>query len=81
MADTRSDAIFTHLSEQYGLSRGEIDAQSLLFSDGYLDSFSMVELVAWLEQTFKLRFGILDINLGNLDSIERMSNYIESNGA
>jgi acyl carrier protein len=81
MAETPSDAIFDYLSKQYGISRDEIDGQSLLFSDGYLDSFSMVELVSWLEQRFAVRFGVLDINLGNLDSVERMSNYVASKGA
>ncbi len=80
MANT-NDPIFDFLAKEYGVARGDIDENTLLFSDGYLDSFSMVELVNWLEQHFKVKFGVLDITLDNLDSVARMSKYVSAKGA
>ena len=81
MSDPRHhDAIFQYLASEYDIPRDEIDQSTLLFSDGYLDSFSMVELVAWIEKSFKVQFGVLDINLGNLDSVANISTFISSKG-
>lgn len=78
---SHNDAIFGYLKSQYGIDQSEIDSGTLLFTEGFLDSFSMVDLVTWIENTFNIRFGVLDINLDNLDSVDKISAYLASRGA
>lgn len=49
-------------------------------SDGYLDSFDMVSLVATLEETYGILIDALDIVPENFCSIEAMAAVIEKNG-
>ncbi|MDK9708948.1 MAG: acyl carrier protein [Desulforhopalus sp.] len=67
-----------YLASEFALPVAELEATTGIFSEGYLDSFSMVELVVWLEKTFGVKFGVLDINLENLDTIERINTFVTS---
>lgn len=67
-----------YLHKEHHLPVEDIDNHTLLFSDGYLDSFNMVALVEWIEKKFQIKFGVLDVNLHSLDSIERMKEFIIS---
>lgn len=48
-----------------------------LFSSGLLDSFSMVELLAFVEELAGRRVRVVDVNLDNLDTIDRIVALIE----
>jgi acyl carrier protein len=65
-----------YLATELALPMAEIEDSTRIFSEGYLDSFSIVELVVWLEKTFGVTFGVLDINLENLDTIEHMRRFV-----
>ena len=71
MSITRDD-ILTVMREELFLQTDDIDDQTLLFSSGLIDSFSLVTLISAIEAKGGFRIDPLDITLENLDSIERM---------
>ena len=53
-------------------------ASESLFDAGVLDSFSLVDLVAGLEQSFSIKIPDSDLNPRQFDSIERIEQYLKS---
>jgi acyl carrier protein len=51
------------------------DSQSLLDS-GVIDSTGVLELIAFLEQTYGIRVADEEIVPDNLDSVDKMSRYL-----
>jgi acyl carrier protein len=60
------------LSESYGLTAGEFDESTALFSSRLLDSFTLVELVSFIEKREGVRFNASAFRLDNFDSIDKM---------
>ena len=62
------------------ISRTPLPAQASdsLFDTGVLDSFSLVDLVAGLEQAFHIKIPDSDLNPRQFDSIERIEQYLQS---
>src|SRR5437764_11991160 len=49
-----------------------------LISGGVIDSFSLVELSLFLEEKFGVRPDDTELNADNMDSVQMISNYVES---
>jgi len=64
------------LVEQFRIEIGSIERTTPLFSNGLLDSFAMVELVAFVEAESGSRIKARDLTLENFDSLERISGFI-----
>jgi acyl carrier protein len=72
MALTR-ESILGYLEQKQGIDPAQIENDdTLLFSAGLLDSFSMVDLILFLETEGGFKMQPTDVNLDNLDSIGRM---------
>lgn len=56
----------------------ELEDATELFSSGLVDSFAMVDLLQFLEKHTGSKMGPEDINLDNLDSIERILAFAAS---
>jgi acyl carrier protein len=70
-----AEKIKKFLCENMGLSEAQAMSGGL-FEQGYLDSLNMIDLVAWIEQAALVKFGVLDISLENLDSIDRIMKFV-----
>ena len=70
MIDTSK--VFVFLEEDLGIDVSLITADTALFSTGILDSFSLVNLMMFLESEGGFRIRSIDVNLENLDSINRI---------
>ena len=70
-----------YFSDNFGMDIDDIDDDTLLFTEGYLDSFSIVEVVVYLETTAEISINPSEVNLENLDSIGRMVSFIEAKTA
>lgn len=70
------DSLITMLQHDLGVEVAEINKDTLLFSSGILDSFSLVNVLDFLEREGGLRVDPIDVTLENLDSIERMLAYV-----
>lgn len=68
----------SYMIDQLGLDSAEFEDDTPLFSEGLLDSFSLAELIAYIEEGGGLTIKPTDITLENLDSVERILAFVES---
>ena len=69
------------LTDQFSLREDELADGTKLFSTGLLDSFNLVDLVGFLEREGKFKMGAMEVNLENLDTIERIVRFFGSKTA
>ena len=69
MALTR-ETLIEYFKDKVGLDTSTIDDQTPLISSNLVDSFSMVELIAFMETEGGFKMGPTEINLDNLDSLQ-----------
>jgi D-alanine--poly(phosphoribitol) ligase subunit 2 len=78
MATTTSDpeqvrqTITKYLSSHFSVNFGEVTEQMDLFQEGLIDSFGFVELVAFLEKTFAIRFEEKEFTTNSLNTVANM---------
>lgn len=58
------------ICEHAGLSADDIANDTLLFTDGYIDSFTMASLIGFLEEELGVEVDPSDVTLENFDSID-----------
>ena len=58
--------------------RKEFDDEESLFISGRLDSFSMMNLVMYLEQAFDLDFAELEFDVNLVDSVKDIQALVDS---
>ena len=68
------DIILKYIAEEFG---SNIDYDTQLISGGYIDSFSMMVLLFFLEKTFKIKILDKDIQPSNFNTVNDMSELIE----
>jgi acyl carrier protein len=78
MAFTRDD-ILEHLQTEAGADTSKIDDKTLLFSSGMIDSFAMVSMIVFIERGCGIKIKPTDVNMDNLDSIERILSFVARN--
>ncbi len=66
------DALVDYLANQAGADMDGVEDATPLFSSGMVDSFAMVDLLMFLEKHTGTKLGPEDIDLENLDSLERI---------
>ena len=54
----------------------ELNAQTSLFREQLLDSMNLTGLITFLEETFEIRIGAIDIVFENLDTVDDMVAFI-----
>jgi acyl carrier protein len=57
------------LSSHFRVNFGEVNEQTDLFQEGLIDSFGFVELVAFLEKTFSIRFDEKEFTTNSLNTV------------
>ena len=67
-----------YLHEKQGLEPEDFEDDTLLFSSGLLDSFSMVDLIMFIESAAGLRVHPADVTLDHFDSIDRILAFIKA---
>ena len=65
-----------YLREELGVDTQDVDPTTPLFSSGRIDSFALVKLITYIEDRCSFRVSAADVNLDNLDSIERILAYV-----
>lgn len=73
-----SDDMFSYISDQFGVDIEDIDDETGLFSEGILDSFSIVDLVLYIETSGGIKINPTEVNLDNLDSVAKILRYVEA---
>jgi acyl carrier protein len=70
-------SLLSFFESDLALDTSDLDERTPLFSTGVVDSFAMVSLITFLEKEGGFRMSPVDVNLDNLDSIERIVKYVE----
>lgn len=70
------EKITGYMNEDLGIDTSDIALDSPLFSTGIIDSFSLVSLLTYIEDTHNFSVNPADVNLDNFDSLEKMLAYI-----
>ena len=65
------------LTDELGVEGDNIEPETLLFSNGVIDSFSFVVLMTFIENAGEISIAPEDVTLNNFDSVERILGYIE----
>jgi acyl carrier protein len=63
------DSIVTFLQTQLGLEAGTVDENTKLFTSGLLDSFSIVDMVLFIESEENIKIDPADLIMENFDSV------------
>lgn len=74
---TIAEELHNFIAEEAGMSKDDFDSNTALFSDGYIDSFTMTSVIAFIEDTYNLQIQQSAIVLENFDSIANMVAMIE----
>ena len=77
MALTRQ-TLTRYLVEKQGVDAHALADGPLLFTSGLLDSFTMVDLILFIEEEGGFKMRAAEVNLDNLDSIERILAYADA---
>jgi acyl carrier protein len=70
--------ILAFLKKQFAIDIVDITETTGLFSEGFLDSFSIVDLIQFIETTAGIQIEPADVNLDNLDTIVRIQAFVQS---
>lgn len=70
------EALQTYLDDELGLDEDEIDDTTPLFSSGLIDSFSLIQLITFIEGEASIRVAPTEVSLDNLDTIENILNFV-----
>ena len=69
------DNLRAFLRDSLGVDTQYLDDSEPLFSSGILDSFSMVELLIFIEKSINKKLNPADISLENFDSVEKILHF------
>jgi len=73
-----SESLKDYLGDRMGLDTDSLVDETPLFSSNLLDSFSMVDLIMFIEKESGVRLDPTDVSLDNLDSIERILRFVDA---
>ncbi len=71
-----SAEIRSFLASDLGVDTSVLHDDTPLFSSGLIDSFSLVSLLSFIEDTAKIQMNPGDVSLDNLDSIDLILAYL-----
>ena len=74
MALTR-DSLLDYLANEMALDISTVDDDTPLFSSSLLDSFSMVDLMMFIETSAAIKMDPTEVNLDNLDTMQSILSF------
>lgn len=74
---TIAQQLHSFIAEETGMDESEFNADTALFSEGYIDSFTMTAVIAYIEETHGVEIPQAEITLENFDTINNMVGFIE----
>jgi acyl carrier protein len=74
----KSEIILTYIRDELLDDDEEINDDTSLFDARVLDSIQLLSLISFLEASFQLKISTSEVNLDNLDSVEKMLVFLEN---
>ncbi len=75
------DSLRNYLKDRMGIDVSSLVDDTPLFSSNLLDSFSMVDLIMFIEEGSGVKLHPTDVSLDNLDSVERIFRFLDARRA
>ena len=72
------DKLIQFVANQAGSAADDFDENTVLFSSSLLDSYTMIDLIEFIEKNENVRFKPADIRLENLDSIDKIVTFVRT---
>ena len=73
-----ADTITSFLKDDLDVDTSTVSSDSPLFSSGIIDSFSLVSLMAFIEDNGNIRINPTEVTIENLDSIDRIIQFVNN---
>ena len=70
------ESLVAYLENEHGVDAADLTDDAPLFSGGLLDSFSLVDLILFIEKGAGFKMNPTEVSLDNLDSIERILGFV-----
>jgi len=80
MSITR-ESILSYLQSNFGVDVSDVDESTELFSTGLLDSFSVADMLMFIEDNGKFIVEPEEITYDNIDSVEKILEYARKKSA
>jgi len=82
MRMTTQEQVFEYIRTKLNPNAAlKFDPAQNLMRDGILDSLAMMDLIVWLEQTFRITIDTEDLVPENFGTLDAMANYVAKAGA
>jgi acyl carrier protein len=76
-----AESISKFLKDQVGLDTSAVTSDTALFTSNLLDSFSLVDLILFVESGTGRKIDPDDVRIENFDSISRIIHFVKSSAA
>ncbi len=73
--------LIDYIMQRFSAKKEDLDNGQLLFSSGLLDSFNMLDVISFIEAQAGITVGPMEVNLDNLDSVDRIIDYVRTRTA
>jgi len=70
------ESVRGYVFEKVYAEKDKVKDDSLIFTEGYIDSMGFMDLVVFLEQEFSIRIGDSDLLEENFESINAISGFV-----
>jgi len=70
------ESLIDYITQHCNVTKEDLDDGQLLFSSGLLDSFNMLDIITFIEGRAPITVGPMDVNLDNLDSVDRIIDFV-----
>jgi len=80
MSITR-ESLLSYLQSNFGVDVSDVDESTELFSTGLLDSFSVADMLMFIEDNGKFIVEPEEITYDNIDSVEKILEYARKKSA
>lgn len=74
-------ALRSFFASHFSIAEEDLGGDTPLLSQGLIDSFGLVELLAFLEKKEGIRIGAMETTLENLDTINRIIVFLDTRSA
>ena len=71
-----TEKLMEFLQQELAVDTTDLVVSTPLFSAGIMDSFAIITLMTFLETEGGISIDPVDVNLENMDSIQRIMNYV-----
>lgn len=70
------ESVRAYVLEKVYAEKDRVKDDSMIFTEGYIDSMGFMDLVVFLEQEFSIRIGDSDLIEENFESINAISDFV-----